>query len=306
MRKNIFQALVAVFAFAALSFVHAAVAPLSPEESKKQEDFKKAYGSTGKKDRIEAVQHLDGCAHPTTIQMLQTVISVDTYPEVKGAAFRILTNVPATDPGVSQMCAQIFDSLKPMDFETHMEFVPQLRNLEFKYPVFEMLCDYGSKLRYPDLVTYSQYGGDPNVQIRKTRAEFDKFLKAFNLVTNAGLPLQDKNTPSTIRTWWNNNKDKILATDKELLEKYRAEDADRRNKALAAKEAAIASKEPAPEKPPVEKAPVVEKVVDKAPVVEKKTPAPEKAPVAEKTPEKAPAADASKTSAKKKVSKDDE
>ena len=296
MRKEKITTLVAVFFVGLLTCVHAAT-PLSPEESKKQDEFKKAYENTGKKDRVEAVQKLDGCTHPSSVQMLQTVIAIDTFPEVKGAAFRVLSSLPATDPSVSQMLAQLFDSLKPNDFESHLEFVPQMRNSEFKYAVFEQLCDYGSKLRYPDLITYSQYGGDPNIMIRKLRAEFEKFLKAFNLVTNAGLPLQDKNTPATIRTWWTNNKEKFLAADKELLEKYRAEDADRRNKALAAKEAAIASKDPVPEKPAPEKAPVVDAPVERAPVLGK-TPAKEPAPAAD--------APATKTPAKKKPTKDDE
>lgn len=248
MRKlNMASAVVAI-AFGVLACAHAA-SQLSPEELKKQNEFKKAYENPGKKDRVDAVHILDGCAHPTTMAILNTVIATESFTEVKVAAFRILTTIPATDPGLSQMLAQVFDSLKPNDVETHIEFAAQMRNSEFKYAVYEVMADYGSKMRYPDLITSSKYSGDPNVLIKKTRAEFDKYLKTFNLVTQAGLPLQDKNSPSTLRTWWNNYKDKTLAADKELLEKYRQEDIERRNKSTALSGAKDKDKEPAVEKP---------------------------------------------------------
>lgn len=273
--------LVVAFAFFMIGCAQAAT-PLSPEELKKQNEFKKAYDNPGKKDRVEAVHMLDGCTHPSTISILNTVIATETFTEVKAAAFRQLSTIPVTDPALSQMLAQIFDSLKPNDFEAHLEFVPQMRNSEFKYALYEVMSDYGSKLRYPDLITNSQYGGDPNVMIKKTRAEFDKYLKAFNAVTGAGLPLQDKNSPSTLRTWWNNNRDKILAADKELLEKYRHEDIERRNKATAL---AGGGKEP----------------VAKEPVEKERAPAAVEAPVAAK-----PAPTPAPTAAKKKPTKDDE
>jgi hypothetical protein len=88
-------------------------------------------------------------------------------------------------------------------------------------------------------------GGDPNIVIRKLRGEFEKYFKTFNMITHADLPLQDKNTPASIKTWWTSNQQKILAEDKELLEKYRQEEIEKRKK----EKDALASKE-APEKAP--------------------------------------------------------
>ncbi len=260
-RKTV-NTLAVLFLFSSLAQANQA---LSPEEQTKQNEFRKAYGAPGKLDRVEAVKKLEGCTHPSTIGMLQTVISSDTAVEVKTAAFRIISTVPATDPGLSTMLVQLFNSLKFSDFDTHLAFASEMRNSEFKYAVFEALSDYGAHLRYPDLVSGNVQtnspgigGGDPNVAIRKLRAEFEKYLKVFNTVTHADITIQDKTAPALLKKWWQENQQKIVAADKELIEKYKQEEADRKKKEKdaaggtkdqpAGKEAA--AKDPAKEKEP--------------------------------------------------------
>src|SRR5438046_4512015 len=130
MIKNRFPVVAVLFLMSTLA---AQASQVSPEETKKQNDFKSAYGAPGKLDRVEAVRKLEGCTHPTTIAILQTVISADTAPEVKAAAFRMISTVPATDPGLSALLAQTFNAVKFSDFDTHHAFASEMRNSEFKY-----------------------------------------------------------------------------------------------------------------------------------------------------------------------------
>lgn len=216
--------------------------PLAPEELQKQNEFKKAYATLERLDRMKALQLLEGATHPSTWELLAAVAQTDNYKEVRTEAFKMLSTMPARDPNLAHILATIFSSIKPNDTEIMLEFMPHLKNSEFKYEIIEAMADTGYKMRYPDLVSGSGYrpsgmvgggqNGDPNVQNRKQRAAFEKFLEIFNQITKSDVKELDKNTPGQLRKWWEPRRNKMLLADKEITDKYKAEDrakADKNN-----------------------------------------------------------------------------
>ncbi|HYG74119.1 MAG TPA: hypothetical protein VEK08_03860 [Planctomycetota bacterium] len=225
----------------ALSHVHAGI---PAEDLAKQEEFKKVYNSQYRQDHLAALEKLEGSTHVSTWQILSTVVSVNPFPEVRTAAFKRLSQMPATDPYLSQILVQHFQSLKPNDVDLRIAFAECMGNSEFKYAIFEAMSEYGSKMRYPEFLNLDGYrneggkagsmngtiGGDPNVFIGKQRAEFEKYLKIFNTITKANLSATDKNSPANLKSWWNENKNRVFVLDKNLLEKYKQEELERINK----------------------------------------------------------------------------
>jgi len=216
-----------------------AASALSPDEQKKQNDFKKAYSTSEMLDRVKSLEMLDGAEHPSTWQILAIVASSDQAKEVRLAAFKMLSKVPAHDPGVAHQLCAIFGAIKPMDIEQRLEFIPPLANSEYRFEIISMLVEMGSKMRYPDLVNgaYANSGGvsagvsggavgnvDPNIGIKKLRDHFSKFLTEFNLIAKSEIKEPDKDSPMALKKWWDAHGSKVLAADKELTEKYRAEE----------------------------------------------------------------------------------
>ena len=214
----------------------------SPEELQKQTDFKKAYASSDKEDHLKAVALLDGATHESTRSLLATVIQVDPYKEVQIEAYKILSQMPARDMSLSQLMVSLFNGAKLNDVDTRVGFIGAMKNSEFKYSLIEASAEFANRLRYPELVSNNNGynnnanrggllgNGDPNVAIRKLRAEFEKYLEAFNAFTKAGLKADDKNAPATLRAWVASNRNKLISTDKEALEKYRLEDKEKLDK----------------------------------------------------------------------------
>ena len=214
----------------------------SAEELQKQNDFKKAYATSDKDDHIKAVALLDGCTHESTRSLLATVIQVDPYKEVQIEAFKVLSQMPARDMSLSQLLVSLFNGVKLNDVDTRVGFIGAMKNSEFKYSLIEASAEFANRLRYPDLVSNNGYNnnnankgglmnnGDPNVAIRKLRAEFEKYLEAFNAFTKADVKAVDKNAPAQLRTWVASNRNKLITADKEALEKYRLEDKERLDK----------------------------------------------------------------------------
>jgi hypothetical protein len=204
----------------------------SPEELAKQQEFKKAYASQDKVERVKAVEMLEGFTHPSTLQMLTTVFSSDRDEDVKKAAFHTIAKAPAHDPGVAQLLVNMFNQVKPNDVPLRIEYAKLMEPTAFKYPVADCLADWGSKQRYPDRFSgtlQSGYNVDPNIAIDKQRKDFVTFLEVFNALTQAGLKATDRNSPSELRKWWDANKMKVAQIDKELLTKYQAEDEAKRD-----------------------------------------------------------------------------
>jgi hypothetical protein len=204
----------------------------SSEELGKQADFRKAYGNIDKAERVKAVELLEGFAHPSTLQMLSTVVNTDRDEDVKKAAFHTLAKAPAHDPSVAQLLVNLFNQVKPNDVPLRIEYAKLMEPTAFKYPVAECLADWGSKQRYPDRFSgtlQSGYNVDPNIAIDKQRKEFVTFIEVFNALTQAGLKATDRNSPSELRKWWDANRIKVAQIDKELLAKFQAEDEAKRD-----------------------------------------------------------------------------
>src|SRR5260370_29007530 len=126
-----------------------------------------------------------------------------------------------------------------MDIEQWLGFIPSLANSEYRFEIISMLVEMGAKMRYPDLVNgaYNNGGGvsagvnggavgnvDPNIGIKKLRDHFSKFLTEFNLIAKSEIKEPDKDSPMQLKKWWDAHGSKVLAADKELTEKYRAEE----------------------------------------------------------------------------------
>ncbi|MGD0089302.1 MAG: hypothetical protein ABSE73_05220 [Planctomycetota bacterium] len=218
-----------------LLFAGEAVLPAADasfDEMKKQEEFKKTYSS--QPDHLKALALLEGASHPSTWELLIKVARVDASPEVRYAAFKMLCAMPAHTPKLAETLATLFGELKNNDIEARTKYAEEMAQSEFKFQICETLAGYGANLRYPSLYTgapppgagggASFSGGDPNVVIKKQRKEFEKFLEAFNKVSGATLLAKDKYAPSTIKKWWEDNKAKVLAEDREKAQKYGAED----------------------------------------------------------------------------------
>jgi hypothetical protein len=218
-------------------------ATVSPEELQKQNEFKKAMSSPERIDHMKALALLEGATHPSSAELLSLVIQVNPNKEVRLAAYKALSQMPSPDQRLATVLLNHFKNIKPNDMDERLEFAEQMKNSEFKYLIFETLSDWGTKLRYPDLLTnYNNnnsgnaggngtIGGDPNFGIKKQRAAFEKFAKVYNTVTGAKITATDREAPLQCRTWWAENKDKTLAADKALLEKYKAEELEQRTKA---------------------------------------------------------------------------
>ncbi|HEY3323509.1 MAG TPA: hypothetical protein VGP72_23855 [Planctomycetota bacterium] len=207
------------------------------DELDKQTDFKRAYASREKDDHLKALQGLEGCTHPTTWEILATVVRVDQFPDVRLAAYRMLSLMPARDESLSRILVDFFQSLKLNDVDTRCDYVKYMANSEFKYSVTEAMCDYGAnRLTYPDFRTAnrdtrnSPFIGDPNVNIKKRREEFEKYVEAFNAATKATITAKNDTAPKQFKTWWSENKDKLYRADKALVDKFRQEDLAARNK----------------------------------------------------------------------------
>jgi len=207
-------------------------ANVSSEEAAKQAEFRKAYANIDKSERSKAVSLLEGLLHPSSLQMLATVAMSDRDDEVKKDAVGTLAKAPAHDPSVSKMLVTIFQAVKPSEIDERLAYARLMTGSQIKYPVVEVLADWGSKQRYPERFTGTRLPGqnvDPNIAIDKQRAQYKTFLDIFNGYTAAGLKATDRNSPAEVRKWWEQNAAKVAASDRELLDKYRVEDEARRD-----------------------------------------------------------------------------
>jgi len=203
-------------------------ADVSFEEVKKQEEFKKAYVDRSQPDHLKTLALLAGATHPSTWEILSTVAAQDPSKEVRAAAFKMLCPMPARTPKLAEQLVALFKEVKFNEADVRSKYAEEMGKSEFKYSIYEALADYGSKMRYPDLVTGNVRGGlgggDPNKTIRKTREDFENYVQAFNSVTGASIGVKDNHSPDGFKKWWAENKMKILAADRAKAQKYAAED----------------------------------------------------------------------------------
>lgn len=218
------------------AFGWARAADVSADEVKKQNEFRKLYLDPAQLDKTKALAALDGATHPSTWELLVKVAREDASKDVRFAAFKMLCGMPARNLRLAEALASLFAGVKPSASELRLKYAEEMGKSEFKYPVFDALADYGSKLRYPELVSgwqqgnrpagagWSNVGGDPNIALRRQREDFEKYVEVFNKITGASITAHDKNSPHTIKQWWDENKPKVLKEDREKAQKYAAED----------------------------------------------------------------------------------
>ncbi len=213
----------------------AATAP-GPEDLDKQAAFKKLYASREKDDHLKALKALEGSKHASTTDILITVIRVDPFPDVRVAAFRMLSLMPARDETLARILVDFFQSFRLNEVEAHCDYAKYMVNSEFKFLISQALVEYGSHLSYPDLINtrpnarVPTNAGDPNVQIRKRREDFEAYSKVFNEVTGANIVPKKDSSPLLFKKWWTENQDRFIRQDRELVEKFRKEDLDAANK----------------------------------------------------------------------------
>src|ERR1700759_1017139 len=144
---------VGMIALFGLSRLWAAAA--SPDEVKKQAEFKKAYGSQVTKERLAAVELLSDCTHPSTWSLLMTVIGADADKAVRIAAYKDLAAMPAHNANLAKTLAQLFTSAKMKEekdtSELKQKFGEAAEKSEFKFDLGNAMTDYFTRtLRYPD------------------------------------------------------------------------------------------------------------------------------------------------------------
>jgi hypothetical protein len=215
----------------ALNFAHCSDDAASADEIKKQNDFRDKYrGALSSEQRLAAVKLLDGCRHPTSQQLLQSVVETETRKEIRIAAFEMLCAYPAHDLSLEQSLIALFNRTKPSDLDERMAYARATTRLEFKCAMYDVIADFVSKMRYPDLLNTQVFAGhvDPNVALQKQREEFAAFLTVFNDLTGATLKATSKSSPLEVKLWWDENRPAVLAKEKTAAEKYMAEDKAKR------------------------------------------------------------------------------
>jgi hypothetical protein len=204
---------------------------VTPEEAKKQDEFREKYKSALSSElRLAAVKLLDGCHHPSTAKLLQAVVETETRKEIRIAAFEMLSTFPAHDLTLEQLLIALFNRSKPTDLDERMAYARATKGLEFKCAIYDVVADFVSKMRYPDLLHGVVLAGhvDPNIALQKQRDEFAAFLAVFNDLTGATLKATNKSSPLEVKLWWDENKAAVLAKEKDSATKYIAEDKAKR------------------------------------------------------------------------------
>lgn len=223
---------------------------VTPEETKKQGDFREKYRTALSTDqRMAAVKLLDGCHHSSTTKLLQSVVETETRKEIRIAAFEMLCTYPAHDLTLEQLLIALFNRSKPTDLDERMAYARATKGLEFKCAIYDVIADVVSRMRYPDLlsgVVVAAGHVDPNVALQKQRDEFAAFLAVFNDLTGATLKATNKSSPLEVKLWWEENRAAYLDKEKTAAQKYIAEEKTKRESDWALKKQANAPKTDAP------------------------------------------------------------
>ncbi len=228
---------------------------ITPEETKSQAEFNKAYRVPDKEARKMALAVLSNAKHSSSFRLLYSVVGSDPDPDVRLAAYQQLAKAPAHDPSIAGMLAQVFSSLKNTAVEKDQEVVinygKALEPVEFKTNIVNAFVYRLAALRYPDVPALIQTSGPGGVtdnrrqieNVKKQRKFFEELLETFNAVAHSDVNSATKDSPKLIKTWFDANGAKFATADRDLAEKYRKEDLE------AAKAAADAAKAAAESKP---------------------------------------------------------
>lgn len=216
------------FAMAAMIVLASCAAADAPSaaELKAQADFKKAYSAAKetaeKKDALKPLQKMH---HPTTLQLLSGVVATEADRDVKFLAFVMLARSPARDPGLAKLLVQHFSEVKHPDTTgIKLAMAKEMSKSEFKSDIVAALADYIYRnLHYPE---YALDTPSAIAQAKKTRAELEAFIAAFNKMTLSGISAS-KNAQGEVKKWNDEHQGELIQADRALTEKYRKADAEK-------------------------------------------------------------------------------
>lgn len=221
---------------------------ITPDETKAQAEFNKAYRVPDKDARKTALGVLSNAKHSSSFKLLYGVATSDPEAEVRQAAFEQLAKAPAHDPSNAALLAQIFSSLKTTSNEKDQEAVvaygKALAPVEFKTQLTAAFIQRLTSLRYQKIpALMQQSNGQTNAQqianVKKQRKHYEDLLEAFNGFVHSEVSSATEDSPNLLKKWWEANQAVLAKADRDLLDKYKKEDADA---AKAAAEAAKAAK----------------------------------------------------------------
>ncbi len=218
-----------------------------PEDKAKQEEFKKGIRNPEKVQRQNALGLLDNATHSSWWQLVAVAIGAETDKDLRIDAFTRLSKMPARDSRLAALLGSLFQQVKSNEkdeMEIRLGYARAMANSQFKAPLGDVLTEFiATRLRYPDLrLPVDPTGDNASAEareraaenLRKKRAEFEDFLKAFNeAVPGSDIDTPTKNAPTNLKKEWLTLRAKVAAGDKKLLDKMLAED---KEKAKAEKE----------------------------------------------------------------------
>jgi len=199
-------------------------AALSPDETKAQAEFKKAYANPNAKQRKEAPKILLHAVDTSSWQMLAIVVNTDTDRDVRWIAFSVLSKMPLRDPAVSHLLADCFTKSDKRDQPMKIGMAKLMAASPFKTEIAGAISDHiYVNMRYPEFVAVdpTSTNNDAAINLVKTeRKEFSEMLAAFNKLTGADIA-PSLNARTDIRKWYQNAQADLAREDRETLEKFR-------------------------------------------------------------------------------------
>jgi hypothetical protein len=210
--------------------VSANAASISPDEAKAQAEFKKAYANPNAKQRKEAPKILLHAVDPSSWQMLAIVVNTDTDRDVRWIAFSVLGKMPPRDPLVSHLLADSFTKSDKRDQPMKIGMAKLMAASPFKTEIAGAIVDHMYvNMRYPEFVAVdpTSTNNDAAINLVKTeRKEFSEMLAVFNKLTGAELA-PSANARTDIKKWFQGAQADLAREDRETLDKFRKEDAEK-------------------------------------------------------------------------------
>lgn len=197
--------------------------------------FAQAYNGKRWKERLVALDELKGVKEDQSHQLLYHVSVLDTDPEVRLKAFRVLAACPDKVGYVAYLASLSLKAEKNMSVKFNK--AAAMGSFSYKYHATEALADFLRRLRYrnPDWYyidttdisytsdgqragnTHSWEGYEPDYWGNE-RAGMTILIGALNKIANSRLQVRPR-VDQEIVEWWNRHKEYILEEDQKLRAK---------------------------------------------------------------------------------------
>lgn len=230
MKKVTCTAVLALMAAVACGFARA-----EENEQQARSKFAQAYNQKRWKERLVALDELKGAKEDQTHQLLYHVSTLDTDPEVRLKAFRVLSECPDRLGYVAYLASLSLKAEKNMSVKFNK--AAAMGSFSYKYHATEALEDFLRRLRHrnPDWYyidttdisytsdgrragsTRSWDGYEPDYWGNE-RAGMTILVGALNKLANARLQVRPRVDQEVVE-WWNRHKDYILEEDQKLRAK---------------------------------------------------------------------------------------